>query len=182
MTTGTNGRMTTGTNGRMTAQGNNFDRGRNKIYDNGNKIYDNGNKIYDNGNNFMTQGTKNYDNGNNFESDNKNECCHFDNWGRRQYKKCKINGEVKINNDQNTNFVDDRLYSTNNNTYMTQQIAKELRKAAERIEKLGMNESAESEQIRENNLKFNHNHESEYYQHFGNEAINKYQKYYKNMK
>lgn len=105
----------------------------------------------------------------------------FNDWGRRQYKTCNnFNGEVNINSERENQFVDDKSYNTNN--YMAQQIAKELRKAAERIEKLGLHESQEQEQTVNENLRFKHGHESQYYQDFGSEAIKRYQKYYDNMK
>ena len=116
-----------------------------------------------------------------YENPNNDGDVKFNDWGRRQYKTCKINGgEVNINSNSNNQFVDDKSYNTNN--YMARQIAKELRKAAERIEKLGMNESKEQEQTVNESLRFKHGHESEYYQNFGSEAIRRYQKYYDNMK
>ena len=98
----------------------------------------------------------------------------------RQYKKCKFDGEINLQNNQNNQFVDDKYYSSNQ--CMAQQIARELRKAAERIEQLAKNESNVPEQTVNENLKFRHDHESQYYQNFGIEAVQRYQKYCKNMK
>ena len=115
-------------------------------------------------------------------NNNEQDTFKFNNWGRRQYKQCNKfdNGEININNGEVNKFVDDKYYT--NNQCMAQQIALELRKAADRIEQLTRNESSKPEQTFNETLKFNHGHESAYYQNFGIETLQKYNEYYKNMK